>query len=38
MSIGEMSYLATAIGAFSLFALIVGYQSFTESRWLKKRS
>ena len=36
MSNGELFYLALVLGSFSIFALVVGYQSFAESRWLKK--
>jgi len=35
---GELSFLMLVIGDFSAFAGIVGYQSFAESRWLKKQS
>jgi hypothetical protein len=38
MSSGELSILMLVIGAFSVLAGIVGYQSFAESRWLKKKS
>lgn len=37
MSNGEVFYLALVFGAFSIFALVVGYQSFAETRWLKKK-
>ncbi len=36
MSSGELLFLAIVVGAFCTFALAVGYQSFAESRWLKK--
>ena len=37
MSIGEIYYLALVFGAISVFALVVGYQSFAEWLWLRNR-
>ena len=34
---GELFYLAFVVGAFGVFAMVVGYQSFAESRWLKQK-